>query len=135
MGTYACTGGASGIGASLISMLKEQGHAVINVDIKEADIIADLSRTEGRKAAIDGILERAPDGLDGFVPLAGLAGGTPPGRLITAVNFFGTVELVEGLRSSLASRQGSVVLLSSNSAPMEVGGEDFIDVLSFQFLF
>ena len=129
MGTYALTGGASGIGAALLNSLSEQGHSVINVDIKDADIIADLSTVDGRQQAIAGITERAPDGLDGFVPVAGLAAASAPPHLITSVNYFGTVELVEGLRPLLEKKGGGIVLLSSNSAPMQVGGEELIDTL------
>ena len=72
MGIYAMTGGATGIGAELKSQLLAAGHEVISVDIKEGDVIADLSTAEGRQAAVDGVRERAPDGLDGFIPCAGL---------------------------------------------------------------
>ena len=65
MRTYAMTGGATGIGAELKGQLLAEGHKVISVDIKEGDIIADLSTAEGRKSAIDGVRELAPDGLDG----------------------------------------------------------------------
>jgi NAD(P)-dependent dehydrogenase (short-subunit alcohol dehydrogenase family) len=118
MGTYALTGGASGIGARLAETLREQGHSVINVDIKDADIIADLSTPEGRQAAVAGVQERAPEGLDGVIPLAGVPGGGPPGTLITSVNYFGTVEFVEGVRDLVAKKRGAIVLLCSNSAPM-----------------
>ena len=67
MRTYAMTGGATGIGAELKRQLLAEGHKVISVDIKEGDIIADLSTAEGRQTAIDGVRERAPDGLDGFI--------------------------------------------------------------------
>ncbi len=119
MGTYALTGGASGIGEALAEQLRDAGHKIINVDIKDADIIADLTTSEGRTTAIEQIKALAPEGLDGFIPLAGLGGGTGhPARLITALNYFGAVLLTEGLRPLLAARSGAVVLLCSNSAPM-----------------
>lgn len=118
MATYALTGAASGIGASLAGLLRDQNHRVINVDLRDADVIADLSTPEGRRAAVAGVRERAPEGLDGLVPLAGVPGGGPPGTLITSVNYFGTVEFVEGLRDLVAKKQGVIVLLCSNSAPM-----------------
>ncbi len=49
MGTYALTGSASGIGAALKASLAAQGHTLITIDIKDADIIADLTTAEGRK--------------------------------------------------------------------------------------
>ena len=126
MGTYALTGGASGIGACLAKLLLEHGHRVINVDIKDADIIADLAEPAGRQAAVAGVRELAPEGLDGLVPLAGVAGGGPPGTLITALNFFGTVEFVEGLRDLVAKTQGAIVLLCSNSAPMSAPDDPLV---------
>ncbi|SVA45465.1 uncharacterized protein METZ01_LOCUS98319, partial [marine metagenome] len=73
MKTFALTGAASGIGAALSAQLDAEDHKVISVDIKDADIIADLSTKSGREDAVASIAELAADGLDGFVPLAGLA--------------------------------------------------------------
>jgi NAD(P)-dependent dehydrogenase (short-subunit alcohol dehydrogenase family) len=129
MGTYALTGGASGIGACLAGKLQEQGHTVINVDIKDADIIADLSTAEGRQAAATGVRELAAQGLDGLIPLAGVPGGGPPGTLITSVNYFGTVEFVEGVRDLVAKKNGAIVLLCSNSAPMSSPEDRLLDSL------
>ncbi len=49
MSTYAITGGGASIGAELKQQLRAAGHKVICVDIKEGDIIADLSTVEGSK--------------------------------------------------------------------------------------
>jgi NAD(P)-dependent dehydrogenase (short-subunit alcohol dehydrogenase family) len=129
MGTYALTGSASGIGATLKSALQAEGHSLITIDIKDADIIADLTTLEGRDEVIASVLQQAPDGLDGFIPLAGLGGGTAPDLLITRLNYFGTVVLVEGLRPALAKKSGAVVLLCSNSAPMVPGDAAFMEAL------
>jgi NAD(P)-dependent dehydrogenase (short-subunit alcohol dehydrogenase family) len=129
MGSYALTGGASGIGAALAGRLREQGHTVINVDIKDADIIADLSTTEGRRAAAAGVRELAAEGLDGLIPCAGVSGGGPPGTLITSVNYFGTIEFVEGVRDLVAKKNGAIVLLCSNSAPMSSPEDRLLDSL------
>ncbi len=130
MGTYALTGGASGIGAALSQLLAAEGHQIINVDIRNADVIADLSTEAGRQAAAEGIAERAPDGLDGFVPLAGVGAGTGhPATLITSLNYFGTIALVKALEPTLAAKRGSVVLLCSNSAPMSPAESPLLDAL------
>ena len=118
MGTFAMTGGATGIGAAVREQLGAAGHQVIVVDIKNADIIADLSTAEGRQAAIAGIREKAPDGLDGFVPCAGVGPSVSPPSLVTRINYFGTTVLVEALKPLVAKKKGCMVLLSSNSAPM-----------------
>ena len=128
MGTYAMTGGATGIGAAIKARLREAGHEVIVVDIKDADIIANLGTAEGRAVALEGIRARAGGGLDGFIPCAGVAGYVPDRGLIPSVNFFGSVELLEGLKDLLAQRKGAVVLVSSNSAPMPTS-EDYVEAL------
>lgn len=118
MGTFAMTGGATGIGCAVRQQLTDAGHHVIVVDIKDAEILADLSTDEGRQAAIVGIKERAPDGLDGFVPCAGVGPSVSPPSLVTRINYFGTVVLVEALKDLVAKKNGCMVLISSNSAPM-----------------
>lgn len=129
MGTYACTGSNSGIGAALVLALREKGHDVITVDLVNADIVADLSSAEGRQQAIDGILKHAPMGLDGFVPAAGVGRGLATSELITSVNYFGTVELVEGLRDALLMKKGSVVLLGSISASIAQERDEYMSAL------
>ena len=64
MGVYAVTGGSSGIGAAVVELLRKDGHEVINIDLKNGDICANLATVEGRQAAIDGLYERCPKGLD-----------------------------------------------------------------------
>ena len=126
MAIYAMTGGATGIGAALKERLREQGDTVIVVDIKEGDVIADLSTGEGRQAAIDGVRELAPDGLDGFIPCAGLGSHIKPPSLIAQVNYFAVIETIEGLRDLVAKKKGSILLVSSNSAPMIENDNPFV---------
>jgi len=128
MSTYAMTGGATGIGAAIKQRLRDEGNEVIVVDIKNADIIADLSSKEGRQAAIDAIRETAADGLDGLITCAGLGSNVPNHPLITQVNYYGTVELIEGLKDLLAAKSGAVILISSNSASMN-NSPGFVDLL------
>lgn len=128
MGTYAMTGGATGIGAAIKRSLRDDGHRVVVVDIKDADIVADLSSPEGREAAIRGIRDAAADGLDGFVPCAGVGANVPDPVLIANVNYYGTTELVDGVKDLVASKRGAMVLISSNSAPHPTNDE-FVELL------
>ena len=128
MKTFALTGGASGIGAAIKQRLLDLGHRVIVVDLKNADIEADLSTESGRKSAALAIREAAADGLDGLIPCAGIAGHVPDLKLITQVNYFGSVLLVEALKDLLAAKKGCVILLSSNSAPMDTN-LNYVDAL------
>ena len=126
MGIYAMTGGATGIGAELKSQLLAAGHEVISVDIKEGDVIAGLSTAEGREAAIDGVRERAPAGLDGFIPCAGLPPVAKPLSLVAQVNYFAVVATVEGLKDLVAKKRGTVLIVASNSAPMMPKDDEFV---------
>lgn len=129
MAVYAMTGGATGIGAAVKQQLRDAGHQVIVVDIKDADIIADLSSAEGRQAAIEALHDVAAEGLDGFVACAGLGPNVTPHSLVAQVNYFGAVALVEGVKDLVAKRRGSAVLISSNSASMPGYNTDFVDRL------
>lgn len=118
MATIALTGGATGIGRAIRHALIANKHRLIVVDIKDADVEADLSTAAGRKAAITGIQEHLVDGLDALITCAGVGSHVPNKALIAGVNYYGSVELIEGLKPQLEQSKGSVVLISSNSAPM-----------------
>src|SRR6185312_8349523 len=119
MGTYAITGSASGMGRQTAQRLRDDGHSVIGVDIKDADIVADLSTPHGRREAAEGVLAASSGKLDGAVLAAGL--GPSPGRdrprQIAQVNYFGVVELLVAWRPALAAAQiAKVVVVASNSS-------------------
>jgi NAD(P)-dependent dehydrogenase (short-subunit alcohol dehydrogenase family) len=89
------------------------------VDKDESDLVADLATPGGRRDAIDAASERCGGVLTGIVTCAGLAG--LPGRagsLLAAVNYFGTVDLLEGLRPLLGPG-GAAVAISSNSTTVQ----------------
>ena len=113
---YAVTGSASGMGHAVVERLRQQGHTVVGVDIKDADVVADLSTAAGRRAAAQEVLTACSGKLDGAVLAAGL-GPTPRAeRRITEVNYFGVTDLLEAWRSSLAkASRPKVVVFSSNS--------------------
>lgn len=118
MGTYAVTGSASGMGRETARRLRDGGHTVIGVDIKDADIVADLSTPHGRNDAAARVLAAAGGRLDGAVLAAGL--GPSPGkdrvRQIAQVNYFGVVELLSAWREALAAAgRAKVVVVASNS--------------------
>jgi len=120
--TYVVTGAASGIGAATSDLLHGQGHRVIGVDRHEADVIADLSTHAGRATAISAV-EEITDIVHGIVPCAGIAGltGVDPAAVVS-VNYFGAVDLVQGLHARLAAAEGAaVVLLASNSITCQPG--------------
>lgn len=62
MGIYAVTGAASGIGQAVANQLKGSGHEVITVDIRDADIIVDLSNSTQVASALQ--IARTSTGLN-----------------------------------------------------------------------
>lgn len=118
MGVYVVTGAASGMGRAVADKLREAGHTVIGVDLRDVEIVADLSTPQGRRAAIDGVLAAVDGRLDGAVLAAGV--GPAPGaerpRMIYEVNYRGAVELLEGWRVALAeTTDAKVVVFGSNA--------------------
>src|SRR5438552_1015375 len=95
--TYVVTGAASGIGAATTSYLRERGGRVIGCDLRNAEVIADLTTSEGRAALVEGVTRRSGGRIDAIVANAG---GGPPQTSI-ALNFFGAVATLEGLRPLL----------------------------------
>lgn len=118
MGTYVVTGSYSGMGAAVVARLRAAGHAVLTVDVREADVVADLATADGRHAAIEEVLARCEGRLDGAVLAAGVGPARAPGRvpLICELNYLGVVTLLEALRPALAaSGSAKVVVFASNS--------------------
>ncbi len=119
MGQIVITGAASGIGACAADILSRDGHKIISVDLKNADVNADLSTQAGRQQAVDEVLSLSGGVIDGLVTAAGLGGHLTDGQLVARVNYFGTVELLDGLFPALQkSDSARVVAVSSNSAQM-----------------
>lgn len=127
--TYVVSGGATGIGAAVKHKLLTRGDKVIVIDIKDADIQADLSSIDGRQHALESIQRLAPEGLDGLVPCAGLGPHVKPVEWISRVNFFGSVSLIQNLRPLLEKRKGCVVAISSNSASLPGYHPEYVNTL------
>ncbi|WP_066940381.1 SDR family oxidoreductase [Microtetraspora fusca] len=115
----AVSGTASGIGRALAGLLREQGDQVIGIDLKDADVCADLGTRDGRALAAESVLRLAGGALDGVVACAGVAGITP---LTARVNYFGVVALLEGLRPALAAApapRAAVVASIAGTQPVD----------------
>lgn len=117
LGTYAVTGFASGVGAASAAVLAGAGHTVIGVDLRDAQIIADLGTSEGRSTAVEQILQASEGTLDGVAAIAGVGPDLRDPAAVMSINYFGPVALLEGLRPALArSEAGRAVVIGSNSA-------------------
>jgi NAD(P)-dependent dehydrogenase (short-subunit alcohol dehydrogenase family) len=117
MGAIAVTGSAGGIGGAIRRRTEAAGHRVVGVDVRDAEVLADLSSPAGREEAIRGV-RAAADGLDGLVVAAGIGGSTSaPPSMVVRINYFGAVALLRGLHDDLAAGAlRAAVAISSNSA-------------------
>ncbi len=128
MGTYAISGAASGIGAATTALLRAEGHDVLGIDLRDAEVVADLATVEGRAHAVTAIGEASGGRLDGLALFAGVGGATGrPASLLVSLNYFGSVRLLEGLRP-LLSEGGSAVAVSSVATTIQPGwSQDLAD--------
>lgn len=130
MGIYAITGGSSGIGARTVEILKDKGHQVINIDMKDGDILVNLASKAGRAEAAQQLRELCPEGLDAMICNAGVSGMCGDNALIVSLNYFGAVDLAEAVFPLLKMRQGSCVITSSNSIAHGLARMDLVGLMN-----
>lgn len=113
--TIVVTGAASGIGQATAELLAARGDTVITVDLRDADITADLTDDAAIAQVVEQITERTGGTLDGLVANAGVSANN---ELSLLVNYFGTVALIEGLRPLLAKSEAPRVSVTSSAATL-----------------
>jgi NAD(P)-dependent dehydrogenase (short-subunit alcohol dehydrogenase family) len=116
--TYVLTGSASGIGRATKELLESQGHRVIGVDLRNADVIADLGTPAGRRVMIDHVAKKSGGKVDALLAVAGV---DIAGPATIAINYYGALATLEGLRS----------LLLKSSAPRAVAVSSITSVYPF----
>jgi NAD(P)-dependent dehydrogenase (short-subunit alcohol dehydrogenase family) len=119
MRVTAVTGSASGIGRAVRARLERAGERVIGVDLRDAEVTADLADPAGRAAAIQGVREASGGRLDGLVACAGIGPQAERPASIVSLDYFGAQALLDGLRGALvAGERSAAVAVSSNSATL-----------------
>jgi NAD(P)-dependent dehydrogenase (short-subunit alcohol dehydrogenase family) len=117
MGLIAMSGSASGIGAATRARLEKAGNRVIGIDIRDAEVIADLATPGGRAAALESVRKAVGPRLDGLIACSGVGPTVQPWTTIVSLNYFGAQVLLEGLRDLLAAgKPSAAVAVSSNSS-------------------
>lgn len=128
MRTVVVTGSASGIGAAIGARLERDGARVIGVDVRDAEVIADLATAGGRSAAIGALHKAGADRLDALVVCAGVGPHVTDQPLIVSLNYFGAQQLLDGLRGALArGAQPAAVAISSNSSTLPNAESPLVD--------
>lgn len=117
------SGAASGIGRVLADRLRGDGDEVIGVDLRDADVEADLTVEDDRARVLREVEERCGGVLDVVVACAGISAAAPP---VIGVNFFGAVRLLEGLRPALAAAEQPRAAAVASLAGTRPGDDDVI---------
>lgn len=124
--SYVITGAGSGIGLATAELLRERGATVIGVDLKGAEVEADLSTREGRSAAADAALAAANGTIDAVIACAGISAPIP---LTASVNFFGVTEFLDHLAPALARSASPRAAVVSSMASLQANSAEQVDAM------
>lgn len=124
--TAVVTGAASGIGRATAQLLESRGERVIGVDLHDADVTVDLSTPEGRERLVGEVTDRSGGTVDAVYAVAGLS---QPRALTAAVNLFGAVATLEGLRPLLASSPAPRAVAVSSMAALHDVDDRLVDAM------
>lgn len=122
--TYVITGTATGIGAAAAQILRERGERVIGIDVKDADVIADLSTREGRRTAVEQAISLSDGKIDAVIANAGLSA---PSAVTMAVNYFGATELLEALLPTLSASEAPRAAVTSSMASLMPNSAELVE--------
>ena len=124
--TYVVTGSASGIGRATSELLAERGHRVIGVDLHDADVTVNLTTVQGRADLVAKVAEASGGAIDAIIANAGLA--TPTAATV-AVNYFGTLATLTGLRPLLAGSAAPRAVATASMASLFPPDDALLDTL------
>lgn len=124
--TIVITGSTSGIGRAAADLLRAQGDRVIGVDLREADVIADLSGPAGIAAMVAAVDGMTGGVIDGLIANAGVLG---PDALCYAVNYHGVVGTITGLRPMLARSTAPRAVVTASLAASRPIPSEVVDLL------
>lgn len=127
--TYVVTGAGSGIGEATARLLREAGHTVVGVDLRNSEVTADLSTPDGRTKGAADALEAAGGSIDAVIASAGISA---PIAATAAVNYYGVTEFLEALRPELAKSEAPRAAVVSSMSSLQPHDSELTEALLHQ---
>ena len=124
--TYIVTGAGSGIGRATVEIIRERGDHAVGVDLKDADVLADLSSPEGRRSAAQQAVEAAGDAVDAVIACAGVS---LPNETTVKVNYFGVVDFLEAVRPTLSESTSPRAAVVSSMASLQAVDDALVEAM------
>jgi NAD(P)-dependent dehydrogenase (short-subunit alcohol dehydrogenase family) len=124
--TYVVSGSASGIGRATKQLIESEGHRVIGVDIRNAEVIADLGTRTGRAALIEQVTTQSGGVVDAVLAIAGIDGDGPA---TVAINYYGALATLQGLRPLLLKSEAPRAVAVSSITSMHPFDPQLLNVL------
>ncbi len=124
--TYVITGAGSGIGAAAARLLREAGATVIGVDLRGAEVTADLSTPGGRRGGAAAALEAAGGRVDAVIASAGVS---LPSALTVSVNYYGVTDFLTALRPALAQSDAPRAVVVSSMSSLQPNYPPLVEAL------
>ncbi|MET9486353.1 SDR family oxidoreductase [Nocardia sp. NPDC006630] len=122
--TIAITGSGSGIGAATAAALAAAGHDIIGIDLRNADVTADLTDPVARAAAVETVLERSGGVLDGLVLCAGVGPQVPDPNFVVEINYRATIAFLDALFPALQKGESPAAVVVSSVASTHLAWAD-----------
>ncbi|MEU6073718.1 SDR family oxidoreductase [Micromonospora sp. NPDC047074] len=116
--TYVVTGADSGLGRAAADRLAGQGRVITCGLGGEMDVRADLTTPQGRVELVERVRGLSDGRVDGVLAAAGAGAPRPE---TAALNYFGAVEVLEGLRGCLAVSDAPAAVVVSSSSTLNRG--------------
>jgi len=116
--TYVVTGADSGLGSAVAELLAARGRVIRCGLGAGVEVRADLASADGRARLLDEVGSLSGGRVDGIVAAAGL--GAPRAETV-ALNHFGTVAVLDGLRPLLAQSPAPAAVVVSSSSTLNRG--------------
>lgn len=115
---YVVTGADSGLGKAVADILAAEARVITCGVGEEVDVRADLATVDGRTRLLAEVDARSGGRVDGVVAAAGI--GAPRVETV-ALNYFGTIAVLEGLGPLLARSSAPAAAVVSSSSTLNRG--------------